>query len=152
PARCTGGHSGRHPRGLWTRRPLPPPPVRHRRRRPLRHPPIRSGGAAPMNTLTWLPRWIWLIIWFIGQIITSSWAVLKDLVTPGVNAHPGIARVRTDCRTDAEVTMLSAFITITPGTLTLGTEIDDDGVRWIYVHSLYDGDPAAVAEIGRAHV
>lgn len=99
-----------------------------------------------MKTLTWLPRWIWLIIWFIGQIISSSWAVLQDLITPGVNAHPGIARVRTDCQTDTEVTMLSAFITITPGTLTLGTEIDDDGVRWIYVHSLYDGDPASVAE------
>jgi len=99
-----------------------------------------------MTILTWLPRWIWLIIWFIGQIISSSWAVLKDLALPGLNAHPGIARVRTDCRTDAEVTMLSALITITPGTLTLGTEIDDDGTRWIYVHSLYDGNPAAVAD------
>lgn len=99
-----------------------------------------------MKTLTWLPRWMWLIIWFIGQIISSSWAVLKDLATPGLDAEPGIARVRTDCRTDAEVTMLSAMITITPGTLTLGTHIDDDGNRWIYVHSLYDGDPEAVAE------
>ena len=99
-----------------------------------------------MKTLTWLPRWMWLIIWFIGQIISSSWAVLKDLATPGLDAEPGIARVRTDCRTDAEVTMLSALITITPGTLTLGTHIDDDGNRWIYVHSLYDGDPEAVAE------
>lgn len=99
-----------------------------------------------MKTLTWLPRWMWLIIWFIGQIISSSWAVLKDLATPGLDAEPGIARVRTDCRTDAEVTMLSALITITPGTLTLGTHSDDDGNRWIYVHSLYDGDPEAVAE------
>lgn len=99
-----------------------------------------------MKTLTWIPRWSWLILWFIGQIMTSSGAVLKDLVTPGVTAHPGIARVRTDCRTDAEITMLSAMITITPGTLTMGTHIDDDGVRWIYVHSLYDGDPASVAD------
>lgn len=98
-----------------------------------------------MKTLTWLPRWVWLIIWFIGQIITSSWAVIKDLTTPGIDAYPGIVRVRTDCRSDAEVTMLSAFITITPGTLTLGTEIDDDGARWIYVHSMYDGDPAAAS-------
>lgn len=99
-----------------------------------------------MKTLTWLPRCVWLIFWFIGQIITSSWAVLRDLVTPGIDAHPGIARVRTDCRTDVEVTMLSAMITITPGTLTLGTEIDQDDVRWIYVHSLYDGDPESVAD------
>ena len=99
-----------------------------------------------MKTLTWLPRWIWLIIWFIGQIITSSGAVLKDLASPGLDAHPGIARVRTDCRTDGEVTMLSALITITPGTLTLGTQIDEDGTRWIYVHSLYDGDPESVAD------
>lgn len=99
-----------------------------------------------MKMLTWLPRWIWLIIWFIGQIISSSVAVLNDLLTPGIRAEPGIARVRTDCRTDAEITMLSAFITITPGTLTLGTYIDENGVRWIYVHSLYDGNPAAVAE------
>src|SRR5699024_4298521 len=70
----------------------------------------------------------------------------QDLATPGIAAHPGIARVRTDCQTDAEVTMLSAMITITPGTLTLGTEIDDSGVRWIYVHSLYDGDAETVAE------
>lgn len=99
-----------------------------------------------MKMLTWLPRWIWLIIWFIGQIISSSVAVLNDLLTPGIRAEPGIARVRTDCRTDAEITMLSAFITITPGTLTLGTHIDEKGVRWIYVHSLYDGNPSAVAE------
>lgn len=99
-----------------------------------------------MKTLTWLPRWGWLIIWFIGQIITSSWAVLKDLITPGIDAHPGITRVRTDCVTDTEVTMLSALITITPGTLTLGTETDADGIRWIYVHSLYDGDPVSVAD------
>ena len=99
-----------------------------------------------MNILTWLPRWIWLIIWFIGQIITSSWSVLNDLTTPGIRAKPGIARVLTDCRTDAEVTMLAALITITPGTLTLGTDVDDEGARWIYVHSLYDGDPASVAD------
>lgn len=99
-----------------------------------------------MKTLTWLPRWVWLIIWFIGQIISSSWAVIKDLATPGLDAQPGIARVQTDCHTDAEVTMLSALITITPGTLTLGTTIDDDGRRWIYVHSLYDGDSKSVAE------
>lgn len=99
-----------------------------------------------MKTLTWLPRLVWLVIWFIGQIISSSWAVLQDLATPGRKATPGIARVRTDCRTDAEVTMLSALITITPGTLTLGEYIDDDGVRWIYVHSLYDGSPEAVAD------
>lgn len=99
-----------------------------------------------MKTLTWLPRWVWLVLWFIGQIITSSWAVLRDLATPGLRAHPGIARVRTDCRTDAEVTMLSAFITITPGTLTIGSDIDDDGTRWIYVHSIYDGSPEAIAD------
>lgn len=99
-----------------------------------------------MKTLTWLPRWVWLIVWFIGQIISSSWAVLRDLATPGMKAHPGIARVRTDCRTDAEITMLSAFITITPGTLTIGSDIDDDGTRWIYVHSMYDGTPEAVAD------
>ncbi|OAV59824.1 Na+/H+ antiporter subunit E [Enteractinococcus helveticum] len=99
-----------------------------------------------MKTLTWLPRWVWLVFWFIGQIITSSWAVLRDLATPGLRAHPGIARVRTDCRTDAEVTMLSAFITITPGTLTIGSDIDDDGTRWIYVHSIYDGSPEAIAD------
>lgn len=98
-----------------------------------------------MNILTWLPRWLWLIIWFIGQIITSSWSVLKDLTTPGIDAKPGIARVRTDCRTDGEVTMLAALITITPGTLTLGTDVDDEGTRWIYVHSLYDGDAENVA-------
>jgi len=57
--------------------------------------------------------------------------------------------VRTSCRTDLEVTVLSSLITLTPGTLTLGTRRegavgdaagDPDARRLLYVHGLYADD------------
>lgn len=99
-----------------------------------------------MSMISWPFRWIGFIFWYIWALITSNMAVIKDLLTPGADSHSGIARVATNCRTDAEVTLLAALITLTPGTLTLGTQTTEDGVRWIYVHSLFDGTADAVRQ------
>lgn len=96
--------------------------------------------------LSWPFRFICVLLWYIKEVIVANWAVIADNLTPGLNAHSGIARVPTRCESELEVTLLSSMITITPGTLTLGTTIDVHGVRWIYVHSLYDGDADAIRE------
>lgn len=91
-----------------------------------------------MSWLTWPLRMLVFILWYIKTLIQSNIAVLKDNLTPGLDARPGIARVPTRCVSDTEVTMISALITLTPGTLTLGTRTADDGMRIIYVHAMYD--------------
>lgn len=114
---------------------------------------LRPGTA---GAASWPWRWLVFAAWYAGALVTSSRAVLHDLVTPGDQARSGIARVRTSCRTDAEVSLLAALITLTPGTLTLGTRREPgpdgaampDGRRVLYVHGLYADDADALrAEI-----
>ncbi|MDO5633841.1 MAG: Na+/H+ antiporter subunit E [Micrococcus sp.] len=100
--------------------------------------------------LTWPWRLLVFALWFVWALISSSAAVLRDLLTPGNDARPGIARIASNCRTDWEVTLLSVLITLTPGTLTLGTNRDPDAAgtdqhgapRRLYVHGLYSDTPA----------
>ena len=62
--------------------------------------------------------------------------------------HPG--KVRGQAHRVAARIQHPLAVRVEPGTQLCADPaprgIDDDGVRWIYVHSLYDGDPAAVAE------
>ncbi|MGC5616799.1 Na+/H+ antiporter subunit E [Georgenia sp. Z1491] len=91
-----------------------------------------------MSWLTWPFRILWFALWYAWQLVTSNVAVLKDNLTPGQDSTPGIARFATRCRTDLEVTLLAALITLTPGTLTIGTERAGPGdTRVLYVHGLY---------------
>ena len=97
------------------------------------------------SAVSWPWRWLVFWCWYAWALVTSS------------KARSGIARVRSNCRTDAEVTLLSALITLTPGTLTLGTrragavgdeDGDPDARRLLYVHGLYADDADALrAEI-----
>ena len=107
---------------------------------------FRDGTA---SVWSWPLRLAGFVLWYLWALVTSSGAVLHDLITPGDDARSGIARVRTSCRTDLEVTVLSSLITLTPGTLTLGTRragaVDDepgdpDARRLLYVHGLYFDD------------
>ncbi|ACV09559.1 Na+/H+ antiporter subunit E [Jonesia denitrificans] len=90
--------------------------------------------------LTWPLRMVQFAGWFAWQLVLSNVAVIKDNITPGQDSTPGIVELRTQCRTDAEITALGALITLTPGTLTLGTDIihtDDGPTRLLFVHGMY---------------
>lgn len=94
-----------------------------------------------MTWLTWPLRIVAFALWYAGQLVLSNVAVLRDNLTPGQDSTPGIARLVTRCRTDLELTLLAALITLTPGTLTIGTERDGPGGdRILYVHGLYNSD------------
>lgn len=101
--------------------------------------------------LTWPFRLVGFAAWFAKEVIVSNIAVLRDNLTPGQGSTPGIAHVPTRCATDVEVTALAALVTLTPGTLTLGTTIEPrTHVRVLYVHGMYsDGPDALRAEVGR---
>ncbi len=100
---------------------------------------------------TWL-TWPWRLLafagWFAWQVLRTNTAVLRDNLTPGQDSTPGIARFDTRCRTDAEITLLGALITLTPGTLTLGVTASGDRRRALYVHGMYAPDaPTLRAEL-----
>ncbi|BDZ60708.1 Na(+)/H(+) antiporter subunit E [Demequina sediminis] len=98
-----------------------------------------------MSWVTWPVRIVGLALWFAKEIVVSSAAVLRDNFTPGQNSTPGIARLETRCRTDLEITLFASMITITPGTLTLGTDVvGDEQTRVLYVHGMYAADADAL--------
>ena len=93
-----------------------------------------------MTWFTWPFQLLGFLCWFAREIVIANFAVLRDNLTPGQDSTTGIARYPTRCRTDAEITLLAALITITPGTLTLGTETTSAGQRVLFVHGLYAAD------------
>ncbi|MFP7761362.1 Na+/H+ antiporter subunit E [Marisediminicola sp. LYQ134] len=93
-----------------------------------------------MSWLTWAPRLAGFAGWFGVEIVRTNVAVLSDNLTPGQNSAPGIARYDTRCRTEFEITLLGSLITLTPGTLTLGTTRTDAGDWVLYVHGMYNAD------------
>lgn len=96
-----------------------------------------------MTLTTWL---IWpfrlftFAIWFLKEMVVASLTVLTDNLTPGQKSTTGIARCDTECQTDAEATLLAALLTLTPGTLGMGTELTADGRRVVYIHNMYAPD------------
>ncbi|UBH05487.1 hypothetical protein K8P10_000998 [Leucobacter sp. Psy1] len=103
-----------------------------------------------MTWISWPARLATFGAWYVWQVLTSNVAVLRDNLTPGQHSTTGIARFRTRCRSDGEITLLGALITLTPGTLTLGTDIEADGRRVLFVHGLYAPNADALrAELSR---
>lgn len=95
-----------------------------------------------MSWVTWPFRMVGFLLWFAGQVVLSNVKVIRDNLTPGQNSQPGVVALNTRCRTDLELTCLGALITLTPGTLTLGTgpQRSKGSPRPLYVHGMYHAD------------
>ena len=74
-----------------------------------------------------------LLLLFIKELIVSSAAVLIHIVRPKLAMRPGIFALHTELKSNAEVTLLSCLICLTPGTLTL--DVDQDG-SILYIHAM----------------
>lgn len=93
-----------------------------------------------MSSVATLPlRVIAFVFWYVGQVFSSSAALLHDVLTPGRQATPRVVKFRLQSTTDTQVTAIAALITLTPGTLTLGT-LEGTDERVLLVHSMYDPD------------
>lgn len=87
------------------------------------------------------------VAWLIGQVIAGSLTVARRAVVPGRFAEPSIVAFPLRCNTDLEVTWMASSITITPGTLVVGTAhgTDSEPVT-VFVHSVFDADRESVNE------
>ncbi|MBT2583639.1 Na+/H+ antiporter subunit E [Planococcus sp. ISL-109] len=86
-----------------------------------------------------------LFLLFLRELFKSSVQVLSIVIRPNMNIKPAIFEMETELNDDWQVTLLSALITLTPGTLVIG--ISDDQKR-LYIHALdFEDIDAAVSSI-----
>jgi len=87
------------------------------------------------------------LLWLIGQVLAGSWTVARRALTPGAFAEPSIVAFPLRCSTDLEVTWMASSITITPGTLVVGTAHGSDTEPvTVFVHSVFDADRESVRD------
>ncbi len=88
------------------------------------------------STRMYLHR-VWAVIFlfflFLKELVLSSFAVFKLVIQPKLDIKPAIFELETDLEQDWEITLLSALITLTPGTLVVG--ISDDQKK-LYIHAI----------------
>lgn len=90
-------------------------------------------------------RLIGLFFFFLYELVLANLKIAWDIVTPQHRMTPGIVAVPLDAETDFEITLLSIFITLTPGTLSL--DISDDR-KLLFVHVMYvDSTENVIKEI-----
>ncbi len=78
-----------------------------------------------------------LIILFIKELILANISVLVLVLRPKLEMHPAFFRYDTKLQTDWEITLLSALITLTPGTLVV--HVSDDS-KSLYIHVIDSND------------
>jgi len=75
-------------------------------------------------TLEYLVKFIW-------ELIKANFHVAYIVIHPLLPIKPGIVKVRTKLKRDSALTMLANSITLTPGTLTVDIDVDN---QILYVH------------------
>lgn len=79
-------------------------------------------------------------LFFIWSLIEANVRVAIDVLRPRPRMEPAVVAVPLDGFSDAEVTLLANFITLTPGTLSLDVVPQTpDAPRTLYVHAMHAG-------------
>lgn len=91
----------------------------------------------------------WALVKLTGMLLRelfiSSYQVVKAVIFPDRNIHPGIFTYTTELKTDREVAMLTGLLCLTPGSMAL--EVSGDN-RTFYIHSMNISNP----EKARLHI
>jgi multicomponent Na+:H+ antiporter subunit E len=77
------------------------------------------------------------VVFFLWELVKANLQVTYYILAPHHRMRPGVIAVPLEARTDAEITLLSNLITLTPGTLSLDVSADR---RVLYIHSITLGD------------
>jgi multicomponent Na+:H+ antiporter subunit E len=89
---------------------------------------------------TRVPKTIYLLFYFIYELIKANIQVAYDVITPKYFFKPGIVKYPMSARTDLEINLLSTAISLTPGTLIL--DISEDK-KTLYIHVMYLKDKSS---------
>ncbi len=85
-------------------------------------------------------------IYLVWQIILSNIQIAWLVIQPRLKLDPGIIGVPLKLSTGLEITMLASAITLTPGTISVELEQDEEGNSILFVHNLTVHDPVAYRE------
>lgn len=86
------------------------------------------------NYLIKIRQVVGLHLFMIWELILANFRVAYEVLTPNYNMRPGVIAVPLDAKSDAEITLLSCLITLTPGTLSLDVAADRSV---LYIHVMY---------------
>lgn len=87
------------------------------------------------------------IPWLLWQLTVAALRLAVDVCTPGTTQQPRIVKLPMPGYTDAEVTLLTSSITITPATVVVAiAPADDAGPRAAFVQALFGADETALME------
>lgn len=70
---------------------------------------------------------------FLWELTKSNISVMRVVLSPKIDIHPGFFAYPTDLEEDWEIALLSALITLTPGTVIVAISEDQ---RTMYIHAL----------------
>jgi len=74
-----------------------------------------------------------LFLIFLKELLLANYQVVKIVLKPKLDMHPGIFRLETELTKDWEILLLSNLITLTPGTLVI--EVSPDN-KTLYIHAI----------------
>jgi len=90
--------------------------------------------------------------YFARILVVANLQVAYEVLTPGYGMSPRLLRYPVPGLTDIQVTWLANAITLTPGTLTVDVEGEDDQ-RYLFIHAMYGEDrDALVADLDELKV
>ena len=81
-----------------------------------------------------LPRAIYFLLYFIGELIKSNVKIAFDIITPTFLGKPGVIGIELEAKTNLEITLVANLITLTPGTLSLDVSANK---KILFVHAMY---------------
>lgn len=81
-----------------------------------------------------VPKIIGFGFYFLSEMIKANVQVAYDVITPKYFFKPGIVRFPLTATSDAEINLISMFISLTPGTILLDVSEDK---KWIFIHVMY---------------
>ena len=83
-------------------------------------------------------RIVYLLAFFLYELLVSSLRVVWDVVTPTHLSRPGIIAMPLDARSEGEILLVASLISLTPGSLSLDVSPDR---KTLYVHAMFADDP-----------
>jgi multicomponent Na+:H+ antiporter subunit E len=81
-----------------------------------------------------LPRAIYFLLYFIGELIKSNVKIAFDIITPTFLGKPGVIGIELEAKTNLEITLVANLISLTPGTLSLDVSANK---KILFVHAMY---------------
>ncbi|WP_224995782.1 Na+/H+ antiporter subunit E [Cesiribacter sp. SM1] len=92
-----------------------------------------------------LPKAMAFLFFFLKEMFVANIKIAYEIITPRYRMQPTVVALPLSARTDVEITLLAAMITLTPGTLSLDVS-DDKKILWVHVLYLEEGGAEEIVQ------